>query len=292
VSGDDQARELLVDAIDTHVHSAPDVVPRRLDDREVAEQAAAAGMRAVVLKSHHTATGDRAQLAESALGGRIAVRGGVALDDAVGGLNAAAVETSARLGGVIVWLPTTCSSTFLSWSATNASGHPFGEAPQGIELLDEDGQPLPRLLEVLDAVAAHRQILATGHLGAEEILVVVAEAQARGVDRIVVTHPEHPYVGLSHGAQRELAAKGVWFERCYLAYPSQVGTAEPVAAAIAAVGAASTVLATDFGQARNPPPVEGYAAFLRDLLELGVSPADLRRMSATNPAALLELSAA
>ena len=53
-------------------------------------------MRAIVLKSHHTATGDRAQLAEHAQSGRIAVRGGIALDDAVGGLNAAAVETSAR----------------------------------------------------------------------------------------------------------------------------------------------------------------------------------------------------
>lgn len=289
MNSDEQARELLVGAVDTHVHTAPDVVPRRLHDREAAEQAAAAGMRAMVLKSHHTATGDRAQLAERALGGRIAVRGGIALDDAVGGLNAAAVETSARLGGVIVWLPTTCSSTFLRWSAANASGHPFGEAPRGIEILDGEGRPLPALLEVLDAVAAQRQILATGHLGAEEIQVVVAEGLARGLDRIVVTHPEHPYVGLSHAAQRELADKGVWFERCYLAYPSQVGTAEPVAAAIGAVGAWSTLLATDFGQARNPPPVQAYEAFLRDLLELGLAVADLRLMSATNPAALLEL---
>jgi hypothetical protein len=289
VNSGEEARELLVGAVDTHVHTAPDVVPRRLDDRETAEQAAAAGMRAVVLKSHHTATGDRAQLAERALSGRIAVRGGVALDDAVGGLNAAAVETSARLGGVIVWLPTTCSSTFLRWSAAHAAGHPFGEAPRGIEVLGEGGRPLPALHEVLDAVAAHRQILATGHLGAAEIQVVVREARARGIERIVVTHPEHPYVGLSDAAQRELARAGVWFERCYLAYPSQVGTAGPVAAAIDAVGAGSTLLATDFGQARNPPPVQAYEAFLRDLLELGISAADLSLMSAANPAALLEL---
>jgi hypothetical protein len=289
VNSADQARELLVGAIDTHIHTAPDVVPRRLDDREAARQAAEAGMRAIVLKSHHTATGDRAQLAEHAQSGRIAVRGGIALDDAVGGLNAAAVETSARLGGVIVWLPTTCSSTFVRWSAAHSAGHPFGEVPRGIELIDTEGRALPALLEVLDAVAAHRQILATGHLGAAEIGVVVTEARARGVERIVVTHPEHPYVRLSHAAQRELARAGVWFERCYLDYPSQVGTAAPVAASIAAVGAASTVLASDFGQARNVPPVEGYEAFLRDLLELGAATADLRLMSATNPAALLEL---
>jgi hypothetical protein len=289
VSSEEQARELLVGAIDTHLHTAPDVVPRRLDDGEAARQAADAGMRAIVLKSHHTATGDRAQLAERGQGSRIAVRGGVALDDAVGGLNVAAIETSARLGGTIVWLPTTSASTFLRWSAMNAADHPFGEAPHGIDVLDADGRPVPALLDVLDAVARHGQILATGHLGAAEIEVVVREARRRGIERIVVTHPEHPYVGLSHAAQRELGGAGVWFERCYVAYPSQVGSAAPVAEGIAAVGTASTVLATDLGQARNPPPAEGYRAFLRDLLALGVPPADLRRMSGDNPAELLGL---
>lgn len=289
MSSREQARELLSGAIDTHVHTAPDVVPRRLDDGEAARQGADAGMRAIVLKSHHTATGDRARLAEQAVGGRITVRGGIALDDAVGGLNPAAVESSARLGGVIVWLPTTCSSTFLRWNALHAADHPFGEAPRGIELLDSDGLPVPALLEVLDVVAAHDQVLATGHLAATEIDVVVREARRRGIARIVVTHPEHPYVDLPYAAQRDLAEAGVWFERCYLAYPSKVGTAEPVAASIASVGAASTILATDFGQASNPPPVDGYEAFMRDLLELGIAAADLRRMSADNPAALLEL---
>jgi hypothetical protein len=285
----EQARELLHGAIDTHLHTAPDVVPRSVGDVEAAEQARAAGMRAIVIKSHHTATGDRAQIAQAAVGDGIAVLGGVALDDGVGGLNPAAVEISARLGGTVAWMPTTSAATFVRWSAQHPADHPFGETPHGIEVLDAAGNPLPALFAVLEAIAEHRQILATGHLNAAEIAVLIREARRVGVERIVVTHPEHPYIGLTHAAQRDLAADGIVFERCYLAYPSQVGTAGPVAESIRAVGASSTVLATDFGQARNPPPVEGYEAFLRDLLELGIPAGDLRLASATNPAALLGL---
>jgi predicted TIM-barrel fold metal-dependent hydrolase len=279
-----------VGAVDTHVHSAPDVVARSLDDVQVALAARDAGMRAIVLKSHHTATGDRAQLAGAVVDG-FEVFGGVALDEAVGGLNPAAVEASARLGGVVVWLPTTTSSTFLRWIGRNVVDHPFGRAQRGVRVLAEDGSALPELLDVLEAVAEHGLILATGHLDAREISVVVSEARRRGIERIVVTHPEHPYVSLPHAAQRELAAAGVLFERCYLAFPEQRGIAEPVAEAMAAVGAESTILATDFGQASNPPPAEGYAAFLAELLELGVPEADLRRAAADNPARLLGLTA-
>jgi hypothetical protein len=284
----ESARALLRGAIETHVHSSPDVVPRRSGDVELVRAAAEAGMRAVVLKSHHTATGDRAQLAAAQVPG-ISVFGGVALDEAVGGLNPAAVEASARLGGTVVWLPTTTSTTFLSWMADQTVDHPFGAARQGVAVLDAHGRPLRALLAVLDAVAEHDQVLATGHLGRLEIEVVVDEALVRGIDRIVVTHPEHPYIELPHAAQRELAARGVWFERCYLVFPEQEGNAEPVATAMSEVGAASTILATDFGQARNLDPVDGYVAYLAELLELGVPEADLRLASTTNPAKLLRL---
>ncbi len=286
----ESATELLRGAIDTHVHTSPDVVPRRLDDVAAVRAARDAGMRAIVLKSHHTATGDRAQLVAAQVDG-IGVFGGVALDEAVGGLNAAAVDASARLGGVVVWMPTTTSSTFLRWIREATVDHPFGAAEEGVHVLDDDGKPLPALLDVLDAIAEHDLILATGHLDAREIRVLVDEAERRRIERIVVTHPEHPYVDLSFEEQRALAGRGVVFERCYLAFPEQRGVAEPVAAALAAVGAESTLLATDFGQARNPTPVEGFTRFLAELLELGVPEADLRHAAGETAARLLRLDA-
>ena len=45
----------LRDAIDLHIHPAPDSFPRLLDDIEVAEDARAKGMRAIVLKGHTSA---------------------------------------------------------------------------------------------------------------------------------------------------------------------------------------------------------------------------------------------
>ena len=58
-----EARRLLEGAIDTHVHSAPDVIERKLDDLQVARQARERGMAAVVLKNHFLPTPLRARLA-------------------------------------------------------------------------------------------------------------------------------------------------------------------------------------------------------------------------------------
>ena len=82
---------------DLHVHTAPDVRPRRMDDIELAQEATAVGMRAVLLKSHHTLTADRATIAEKHVGG-VRVFGGLALNHAVGGMNPAAAEAAVRWG--------------------------------------------------------------------------------------------------------------------------------------------------------------------------------------------------
>src|SRR5258706_309913 len=86
----------LTDTIDLHLHTAPDVVPRKLDAFEAARQAAARGMRAILLKSHVTITADRAALVEQVVPA-VRVFGGLVLNQAVGGFNPAAVEAALRL---------------------------------------------------------------------------------------------------------------------------------------------------------------------------------------------------
>lgn len=61
--------DLLRGAIDLHCHSGPDIVPRSVTDIELARQGQAAGLRAVVIKNHHTPTAARAQLASVAVPG-------------------------------------------------------------------------------------------------------------------------------------------------------------------------------------------------------------------------------
>jgi hypothetical protein len=100
-----RCHELLRGAIDLHTHSAPSFFDRLLDDVGLAEQARAAGMRAVLYKAHEQDTTGRAALVRRAVPG-IQAFGGVVLNHAVGGLNPAAVDASIKLGARMVWMPT------------------------------------------------------------------------------------------------------------------------------------------------------------------------------------------
>ena len=50
-------KELIQGAYDLHVHSAPDVLPRKLDDLEMGRRIAAAGMGGYCIKSTTFAPG-------------------------------------------------------------------------------------------------------------------------------------------------------------------------------------------------------------------------------------------
>lgn len=98
----------LSGVIDMHIHTGPDIRQRRLDDIELAQEAARIGVRAVVIKSHVMSTAGRAIIAEKICPG-VRVFGGVVLNPHVGGINPIAVQMTIKMGGKIVWLPTSFS---------------------------------------------------------------------------------------------------------------------------------------------------------------------------------------
>src|SRR5512133_3370346 len=102
---DDYSDIDLTGRIDLHIHSAPDIWPRKMDDLELARAAAGRGMRAILIKSHWTLTADRAYLVEQVVPG-IRVFGGLALNDTVGGFNPSAVEAALQMGAAQIWMPT------------------------------------------------------------------------------------------------------------------------------------------------------------------------------------------
>src|SRR5216117_1798128 len=59
----DNAARVLRGAIDIHVHSDPDNVPRSIDGIDEAKLARSKGMRAIVLKNHYDPTAGLAYLA-------------------------------------------------------------------------------------------------------------------------------------------------------------------------------------------------------------------------------------
>lgn len=271
--------ELLKGVIDIHIHSGPDVRARRLDDLELAAEARRVGARAIVIKSHVVPTMDRAWIAERATPG-VRVLGGVVLNPQVGGLNPAAVETALKMGARIVWLPT-------AWAANERRRQGKTDGVVAVEA----GRIVPALASILDMVAEAGVALATGHLAPAESLVVVPEARRRGVRHVVVNHPEWTSVDMPIAIQRELMDEGVFFERCYARHTGG-GYEKNLPRnleAIAALGSASTIVATDGGQVENPPWSEALAEYIGGLLDAGIPQAEVDRMTKLNPARVLRL---
>lgn len=269
----------LAGMYDLHIHSAPDLVARCIDDIEAARQAAEARMAGILLKSHYTLTCDRAQIAEKIVP-NIKIYGALTLNESVGGLNVCAVETALRLGTTEIFMPT-----------ISAANHLRAEKRQGgISILDEQGNPVPVLKEILALVSDYKAILGTGHLSGDEIKILVKTAKKQGLKKIVITHPELPLVNLSLDEQYHLSGNGVYFERCYASASPLVGNVplEQIARDIKEIGASSTFLTTDFGWASLPLPTEGMKAFIANLIKLGIKKTEIELMTKDNPRRLLE----
>jgi len=289
----ERARELVRDAFDPHVHVAPDFAPRRITDLELGQRCLELGLAGFGLKSHYTATAERAAVVSAAVPG-IRALGTITLNHAVGGLNATAVEVAARQGARIVWLPTVSSENEFHeveeadpdgkvpvWVRFELELRAAGVKPRPVPVLDR-GKPVPELREVLEVIAAHDIVLATGHLSRAEIPVVVDAAVEAGVNTIVVTHPEFPSQQVPVSVQRELAAKGALMERAFTTPYTGKCSWDDVFAATRAVGAANTVWGSDLGQVFNPPVEDGLAIMADHFLAAGFSDEEVRTMAVAN----------
>jgi len=278
----ESAADLLQGAVDCHVHTSPDVVPRKYDDLELAREAGSAGLRAAVIKSHTGDTAARAALASAHTSGT-RIYGGVVLNESVGGLNPRAVEISLQLGGKIVWMPT-----------VDAAHHRFRTGKEGgISILDARGELRSEIRDILRLVREYEATLSTGHLSLEEIHRLAAAARQGKVAPLVVAHPELWITFLSLEAQRDLLEKEVLFERCFYAGtlpPEERTELAQTVSWVASLGAKSTILASDLGQAHNIAPVEGLEAMIARFLEAGKTAADIRCMLHENPSRVLRLS--
>src|SRR5579859_2767261 len=92
-------------AIDLHVHVGPDVIPRRVDDIDLAREFQRHRLGGFVIKSHYVPTAVQAATVSRVVPD-VRVAGAITLNHSVGGLNPAALEVAARLGARLVWMPT------------------------------------------------------------------------------------------------------------------------------------------------------------------------------------------
>src|SRR3954454_8148263 len=168
----ERARELVRDGFDPHVHVAPDFAPRRISDLELAQRGAELGLAGFGLKSHYTATAERAAVVTAAAPGGVRALGTITLNHAVGGLNATAVEVAARQGARIVWLPTVSSENEFGevehadpdgkvpvWVRFELDLREAGVQPGPVPVVDAGGGAVPELRDVLDVIARHDIVL-------------------------------------------------------------------------------------------------------------------------------------
>jgi hypothetical protein len=289
--------ELLVGAVDLHVHPAPSPFPRNIGIRGVADQAHAAGFRAILVKSHHHSMVTDIAAVDDAIGGLpLPVYSGVALNNYVGGINPYAVELSLQMGGRMVWMPTVSSEQHicvhereehLKFPSTSIKLR----KTTPIAVLDDAGNLLPETVEVLQLVRDSDAILSTGHMSPPEITAVLRAANRMGLRRLVVNHPN--FVIEANPAQaREWVDLGAVVEHGLVQYDDRTTffqwQVDTMLSFIDAVGIDNTIIGSDLGQKNNPFPINSYERVLGQLLDAGVSPADVRKLVAVNTGRVLD----
>jgi len=279
----DEVARARAGSIDIHVHSLPDSAERSVDGLEAAVMARAHGMRGIVLKNHYDPTAGLAYMVRQQVPG-LEVFGGIDLNLTVGGMNPSAVEHMTQVSGHygrLVWMSTFDAENQVRYSK---------ETRPSVSV-SRNGALLPATKEVIGVIAKHGLVLATGHVSADEGLMLLREGRQQGVQHMVVTHAMNPPVIMSVAQMQEAAKLGALIEFVggSVAGANAAARIDGFADAIRKVGPAACILASDLGQKNNPLPADGFAAFIGALKARGFSDQELDRMTKENPATLLGL---
>lgn len=314
---------------DIHIHSGPWLksCPGRLDPFQIAEQAKAAGMKALMFYDHTlgVSTGT-AQLVSRQVPG-IDIFGGIILTSNLGGLNPRAVKTALYYGAgaKFVHFGAHCTHFMASHEGSFVDGKPVlfkdrypkfakDELSRAVRI-PLDG-PIPdELAEILQLIADHPHVhLNTGHVSAEETIRLVDLAVQFGVRKIVVAHPAR--VRLTTEQQKALAAKGALLEGCVSDWmfhrglprsnyyvepewrdeiagiassPDAFSGIVPWARQMREIGLEHFVVGTDYGIRSGPTPVEGMRILISSLLDLEFTSEEIHRLVKGNIEKLLDL---
>ncbi|MDA4129198.1 MAG: DUF6282 family protein [Thaumarchaeota archaeon] len=285
-------RKLLEGFLDLHVHLAPDTVRRYCDGDQFASDVSKIGYRGFIMKDHYIPTPARSYQLRKGYP-KLAIHGGIALNRSVGGFNPEAVKVAIQLGVKQVWMPTFDSANH--FKHFGAFGLPnlipvvdvksrTNSNEAGLTVLDQDGEIRQDVEEILSMIADSNIILGTGHLGLEEIYLLIDTAQKVGVHKILVTHPEFMATTWPVEDQIKLAEKGAIMEHC----ANMNFDAKFWASNIKRVGAERCVLSSDSGQVKKGHPAIVMKEFVEALMAEGITESGLDKMMRSNPMKLLD----
>ncbi len=292
----EQVSRILVGAIDMHCHSGPSVMPRNINHIEAMHDAAANGLRAVLIKDHYFSATPITELLNQHFK-HLPVRlfSGVPLNNTAGGFNPYAVDHGIKLGAKLVWMPTFSAHNHIEHERKHkrfpATSVPMRE-PTPLTVLDGGGRLKDEVKPILDIVAEHDVILSGGHLNIREIFPLFDEAKKRGVKRLLVNHPSY-LIDASLEDMRALARLGAYLEHSICMFVPESKflqfTGEQLKEMIEAAGVESTILGSDLGQVGNCWPVKGFRNVICVCLSLGYDEQAIKAMISGNPGKLLGL---
>lgn len=280
---------LVTGAVDTHMHTAPGAFPRHDTDFSAARKAQQEGMRAIVTKNHHFETASRAKIARDELG--FDIFGGVTLNEWVGGLNSHATDGVANFDADIVWMPSITARNHLE-NADVTMFESEEEEKSGLTVLDEDGDLNADAAAVLDSIAEHGFVIGLSHLSPEEAITLVNEATDRGIEEFLVQHPHANFLNYTESQMQTITDLGATLEFHYICTTEMMGNAATIddyVAAVDAVGPENAVMATDGGATANPPAMEQFKRFIREMLDAGISDNEIETMIKENPKRIFNL---
>lgn len=320
------SQELLVGAIDIHVHAGPHIFssPRRVDPVQAATLARDAGMQAIVYMDVFEMSNGIAWLVNRVVRD-FRTYGGLIMNTVYGGMNPRAVKTALYYGD---------GAKFVSFGAhsTHFQAAREGRLVDGIfkplseiypkfkrEELDRciriplEEAPGPELDEILGMIGEHPHVyLNTGHVSVPEAMRLIELAPNYNIGKVLVASSVTKIATLEQ--LRWMAERGAFIEYTLAAYTHTTpipkthyyvekeyaamdegmgtppkGGVKAVAEQIQELGPQHCIIATDFGVYTLPDPVEGFREFIACLLDLGMAPEDVRTMVKTNPERLLGL---
>lgn len=292
---------VLIGALDVHAHLDPDGYGpfnsgRSIDVFDLAELAQAAGMRGFVIKQHYDQTADSAYLVRK-LYPDLEVFGGLGTNFATGGLNPHAVLQMRDVKGGwgrIVWMPTWDAEHYVR---NHGNDRNFIPVAKNGELLPDAKAVIAAVAEISGhtRVSGGQVVLATGHNAPEEVLLMVAEARALGL-QVIVTHPMLDSVGMSREQMRRAVDMGAYLEVVsgFTRLPEMI---EDRTSAIREIGPEHFIVSSDRGQGSGPEGdqremlthLEGLVLAAEVLREHGFTERELDIMFKENPARLLGL---
>lgn len=269
---------------DSHVHAGPDVLDRIGDDTEVAQAFAVADFSGFVLKAHYESTVGRAHAMARITG--LDVFGGVALNQHCGGVNPSAVAAALGAGGRVVWMPTADAHTQHTADLPRLCHHESRIGTHAYAIPPVNTRAAAATETVLELIADHDAVLATGHLSGDECRWLRDRAGYYGIKRVLFTHPSYTVPGLNPAAIRELVSNGGCAEITTYQLLHQPGCTPAMLARAAEAAGKGLVLSSDAGQPDSPMPPEALMLLIDTLTAEGLDRAWLEAAASTTPTSL------